>query len=94
MLIAFGLLFAEAEFPPPIPGWRELTVQESTDRQQIANPQASVPKEAPDNVYDSLGEAYADHGDRELAIKSYEKAVQLNPNNQGAKEALDGLRAH
>jgi hypothetical protein len=46
------------------------------------------------NVYDSLGEAYADHGDRELAIKSYEKAVQLNPNNQGAKEALDGLRAH
>ena len=46
------------------------------------------------NVYDSLGEAYANHGDRELAIKNYEKSVQLNPNNQGAKEALDGLLTH
>jgi tetratricopeptide (TPR) repeat protein len=46
------------------------------------------------NVYDSLGEAYANHGDRELAIKNYEKSVQLNPNNQGAKEALHGLQAH
>jgi tetratricopeptide (TPR) repeat protein len=46
------------------------------------------------NVYDSLGEAYANHGDRELAIKNYEKSVQLNPNNQGAKEALHGLLAH
>ena len=46
------------------------------------------------NVYDSLGEAYANHGDRELAIKNYEKSVQLNPNNQGAKEALHRLLAH
>jgi hypothetical protein len=46
------------------------------------------------NVYDSLGEAYRNHGDRELAIKNYEKSVQLNPNNQGAKEALEGFHAH
>jgi tetratricopeptide (TPR) repeat protein len=46
------------------------------------------------NVYDSLGEAYASHGDRDLAIKSYEKSVQLNPTNQGAKEALDRLLTH
>jgi uncharacterized protein YfaP (DUF2135 family) len=58
MLIAFGLLFAEAEFPPPIPGWRELTVQESTDRQQIANPQASVPKEAPEALHTAKEQAW------------------------------------
>jgi tetratricopeptide (TPR) repeat protein len=46
------------------------------------------------NVYDSLGEAYANQGNRELAIRNYEKSVQLNPNNQGAKEALHGLMAH
>ena len=45
------------------------------------------------NVYDSLGEAYANHGDRELAIKNYLKSLQLNPNNQGAKEALHALLA-
>jgi len=52
----------------------------------------SYPESA--NVYDSLAEAYASHGDRELAIKNYEKSVQLNPNNQGAKEALHGLLVH
>lgn len=46
------------------------------------------------NVYDSLGEAYANHGDRELAIKNYEKSVQLNPNHHGAKEARRRLHAH
>jgi tetratricopeptide (TPR) repeat protein len=46
------------------------------------------------NVYDSLGEAYVNQGNRELAIRNYEKSVQLNPNNQGAKEALHGLMAH
>ncbi|MGB6386957.1 MAG: tetratricopeptide repeat protein [Terriglobales bacterium] len=46
------------------------------------------------NAYDSLGEVYAKHGDRELAIKNYEKSIQLNPNNHGAEEALRRLRAH
>ena len=45
------------------------------------------------NVYDSLGEAYANQGDRERAIKNYQKSVELNPNNQGAKEALQRLLA-
>lgn len=31
------------------------------------------------NVYDSLGEAYMKKGDNQLAIKNYEKALQLNP---------------
>src|SRR5205814_2040897 len=33
------------------------------------------------NAYDSLGEAYAAHGDRELAIKNYRKSLELNPKN-------------
>jgi Flp pilus assembly protein TadD len=31
------------------------------------------------NVYDSLAEAYAEHGDRELAIANYKKSLELNP---------------
>lgn len=45
------------------------------------------------NAYDSLGEAYANHGDRDLAIKYYEKSLELNPDSQNGKEALRRLRA-
>jgi CubicO group peptidase (beta-lactamase class C family) len=44
------------------------------------------------NVYDSLGEAYAVNGDRELAIKNYERSIELNPANRGGIEALKKLR--
>jgi tetratricopeptide (TPR) repeat protein len=44
------------------------------------------------NVYDSLGEAYAAAGDKKNAIANYEKAVQLNPNSQGSKQALAKLK--
>ena len=44
------------------------------------------------NVYDSLGEAYAVHGDRELAIRNYERSIELNPRNTGGIEALSKLR--
>jgi tetratricopeptide (TPR) repeat protein len=37
------------------------------------------------NVYDSLGEAYAAHGDKELAIKNYEKSIELNSRNTNLK---------
>jgi tetratricopeptide (TPR) repeat protein len=42
--------------------------------------------------YDSLGEAYAANGDRELAIKNYELSIELNPENKGGIEALKKLR--
>jgi CubicO group peptidase (beta-lactamase class C family) len=45
------------------------------------------------NVYDSLGEAYAAAGEKELAIKNYEKSVELDPNNEGGIEALKKLKA-
>jgi tetratricopeptide (TPR) repeat protein len=40
------------------------------------------------NVYDSLGEAHMAAGDKALAIQNYERSLQLNPDNQGAREAL------
>lgn len=43
------------------------------------------------NVYDSLGEAYAAHGDTQLAIESYRKALALDPNMESSKAALEKL---
>ncbi len=44
------------------------------------------------NVYDSLAEAYMKQGNKELAIKNYEKTLELNPANPGARDALKTLR--
>lgn len=40
------------------------------------------------NVYDSMGEAYMKTGRKDLAIQSYEKSLQLNPDNNHGKEML------
>jgi CubicO group peptidase (beta-lactamase class C family) len=44
------------------------------------------------NTWDSFAEAYMDKGDKELAIKYYEKSLELNPNNDNGKEQLKKLR--
>jgi CubicO group peptidase (beta-lactamase class C family) len=44
------------------------------------------------NVYDSLGEAYMMKGERELAIKNYEKSLELDPRNTNAVAKLKILR--
>ncbi len=44
------------------------------------------------NTYDSLGEAYMNAGNKELAIKNYEKAVELDPSNQNAVQIIKRLR--
>jgi tetratricopeptide (TPR) repeat protein len=44
------------------------------------------------NAYDSLGEAYMAHGDRELAIEHYERSLALNADNQNAVDMLGKLR--
>lgn len=51
---------------------------------------ANAPNSA--NAYDSLGEAYAVAGNRELAIKSYERALELDPKMPSAIDALKKLR--
>src|SRR6185503_5881069 len=45
------------------------------------------------NAHDSLGEAYAVASDRERAIASYERSLQLNPQNANAAQMLKKLRA-
>ena len=40
------------------------------------------------NVYDSLGEAYLKNGNQKLAIENYKKSLELNPQNENAKEIL------
>lgn len=44
------------------------------------------------NVWDSLAEAYMINGNKELAIKYYEQAVQLDPGNSNAVEQIKKLR--
>jgi tetratricopeptide (TPR) repeat protein len=45
------------------------------------------------NTYDSLGEAYMENGDKQLAIQNYKKSLELNPKNPSAVEALKKLEA-
>lgn len=43
------------------------------------------------NTYDSLGEAYMNNGDKELAIANYKKSLALNPQNSNGVEMLKKL---
>lgn len=51
---------------------------------------AEYPESA--NAYDSLGEAYAAAGKKELAIANYEKSLKLDPANDNARQRLEDLR--
>jgi len=44
------------------------------------------------NVYDSLGEAYMNNGQKDLAIQNYQKSLDLNPDNTNAVAMLKKLR--
>jgi len=44
------------------------------------------------NAFDSLGEAYLAAGQREEALRSYERAVALDPANENAVQMLEKLR--
>ena len=46
------------------------------------------------NVYDSLGEDYLAHGDKDLAIKNYGKSVELNPANSAGIQKLKELNSN
>lgn len=46
------------------------------------------------NAYDSLGEAYMIQGNKELAIKNYQRSVELNPQNTNGIEALKKLKGN
>lgn len=44
------------------------------------------------NAFDSLGEAYLQDGQKDLAIKNYEKSLELNPHNTNAEEKLRSIK--
>jgi len=44
------------------------------------------------NAFDSLAEAYAKTGQKDLAIQNYEKSLQMNPKNTNAVEQLKKLK--
>lgn len=44
------------------------------------------------NAFDSLAEAYMRDGDDELAIKNYQKSLQLNPGNENAKAMIEKIK--
>jgi carboxyl-terminal processing protease len=43
------------------------------------------------NVYDSLGEAYAKAGNRELAVANYKRSLELDPKNANAEDWIKRL---
>ena len=43
------------------------------------------------NAWDSYAEGYMDKGDKELAIKYYQKSLELNPQSENGKKMLDKL---
>jgi CubicO group peptidase (beta-lactamase class C family) len=44
------------------------------------------------NAYDSLAEAYMRNGDKESAVKNYEKSLELNPQNKNGADMLKKLK--
>ena len=45
------------------------------------------------NAWDSLGEAHMERGNRERAIESYRRSLELDPDNDNAREQLEALGA-
>jgi cytochrome c-type biogenesis protein CcmH/NrfG len=43
------------------------------------------------NVFDSLGEAYYNQGNKSLALLNYKKSLQLDPANDNAKKLITEL---
>ncbi|MGH7740851.1 MAG: tetratricopeptide repeat protein, partial [Candidatus Eiseniibacteriota bacterium] len=44
------------------------------------------------NTFDSLGEAYEAKGDKKAAKEAYTKSLELDPQNDHAKQQLEGLK--
>lgn len=45
------------------------------------------------NAYDSLGEAYMESGDKKAAIENYKKSLELDPENENAREMLKKIES-
>jgi tetratricopeptide (TPR) repeat protein len=76
-LVATAIPLINSNKPDEAIAWLQLNVE-------------FYPKSSP--TYAALGQAYAKKTDTANAIKSFEKAIELDPNNQNAKRQLDNLK--
>ena len=95
MIAQFPKMIEEEDGPPPVMhlnrlGYQLLELDKVDEAIDIfaANVQL-FPDNA--NVYDSLGEAYYRKGDKEKAVESYRKALELDPEFPSALEMLRKL---
>ena len=72
-------------------GYRMLAVKKTAEAIRLFLLNAELHAES-SNVYDSLGEAYMDNGDKELAIQNYQKSLKLDPRNGNATDRLKKLK--
>ena len=73
-------------------GYRLIHMQKITDAIEIFKLSVEAyPRSY--NTYDSLAEAYMDHGDRDLAIQNHRKSLDLNPSNANGAKMLQKLSA-
>lgn len=72
-------------------GYNLLRLKKTADAIEVFR-QNTVDFPASANVWDSLAEAHMINGDKDLAIKFYEKTLQLNPDNPNAVETLKKLK--
>jgi len=98
-----GAVAATAEFRPALlrgdisensinaTGYQFLAAKRMPDAIRIFQLNMELHPES-SNVYDSLGEAYMDNGDKALAIQNYQKSLELDSNNGNATAMLKKLR--
>ena len=80
-----GLSTTNRPFPQRVQRLPQLVLAR-TGRENVAEfPESS-------NVYDSLGEAFAAAGKKDLAIENYEKSIKLDPKNQNGIDRLKKLK--
>lgn len=74
-------------------GYRLAAMQKSDDAIEMFKVNVELyPNSA--NAYDSLGEAYANAGKRDEAIKCYEKALKIDPTFPSSRDALARLKGN
>src|SRR5712691_10765951 len=77
-LVAFGTQLNNANKPDDALAWLQLNAE-------------FYPRSAP--TYGVMAQSYMRKNDKDNAIKSLEKAVEIDPNNQQAKRQLDQLKS-
>jgi tetratricopeptide (TPR) repeat protein len=80
--------FSESELNEP--GYELLGMKRFDDAIEILKLNVEA-YPASSNVYDGLGEAYMDNGDKELAMNNYKKSLQLDAGNSNAVQMLKKL---